>query len=593
MRRPLFIIAALTMIGAGGVFAQSAPSPSTSEGLELLKQVAQHYAEAKSYYIELAEENTSSTEYSHSWQRTVLTAAEAPGNRFHYEGHANGSSAMKVADGKTVWIYRLDEHQYTAKPQPSEVSAQQTAVPMSEGTVWRAEHLIKQWSDLVKTLKSADRPGDAILMVNGHEVRCNVVHVQNSDKKRVQPNWAFDETIWIDKTSETVLRTIVHLDNYLDRIPLQEEIVTTFTTTELNSQVREALFRFSPPPDAKLIADFPDPAKAVGNVNLAGKPVPSLNLRSAEGKVVGNVLRATHRGELPIGDGTIPCAVLNDGTRVLTETGITNALLGGRSGASRRRRMAHLDQGTLLPLFVAPGNLKPFITEELMAGPLKPIIYLDGNRTVVGFEATVLPAVCDIWLSARQAGALVARQSDRAMKAEILLRGLARVGVIALVDEATGYQEIRDRFALQQILDTYIGKELAKWVKTFPDEFYQNVFRLRKWKFEAGSTKRPMMMAKLTADLVYSRLAPGVLEELRNLTPKDTKGRRKNKLFQRLSSDIGHPALRDHLSGVVFLLKASEEWDAFHRSLDRVTPQFGKTLLLPLVDDPPESTSAN
>jgi hypothetical protein len=179
------------------------------------------------------------------------------------------------------------------------------------------------------------------------------------------------------------------------------------------------------------------------------------------------------------------------------------------------------------------------------------------------------------------------------MKAEILMRGLARVGVIALVDEATGYQEIRDRFALQQILDTYIGKELAKWVKTFPDEFYQNVFRLRKWKFEAGSSKRPMMMAKLTADLVYSRLAPGVLDELRNLTPKDPKGRRKNKLFQRLSSDIGHPALRDHLSGVVFLLKASEDWDAFHHSLDRVTPQFGKTLLLPLVDDPPESTSSN
>jgi thiol-disulfide isomerase/thioredoxin len=285
MRRPPFVLAVLTMIGAAGL-AQSAPSPSPSDGLELLKQVAQHYAEAKSYYIELAEENTSSTEYSHSWQRTVLTASEAPRNRFHYEGHTYGSSAMKVADGKTVWIYRLDEHQYTANPQLSEVSAQQTAVPMSEGTVWRAEHLIKQWSDLVKTLKSADRLGDATLMVNGHEVRCNVVHVQNSDKKRVQPNWAFDETIWIDETSETVLRTIVHLDNYLDRIPLQEEIITTFTTTELNGQVRENLFSFTPPPDAKLIENFPDPAKAVGNVNLAGKPAPSLKLRSEDGKIV-------------------------------------------------------------------------------------------------------------------------------------------------------------------------------------------------------------------------------------------------------------------------------------------------------------------
>ena len=123
MRCPPFVFGALTMIGAAAAFAQSAPSPSTSEGLELLKHVAQHYADAKSYYIELAEENTSSTEYNHSWQQTVLTAAEAPGNRFHYEGHTGGSSAMKVADGKTVWIYHLDEHRYTAKPQSREASS--------------------------------------------------------------------------------------------------------------------------------------------------------------------------------------------------------------------------------------------------------------------------------------------------------------------------------------------------------------------------------------------------------------------------------------------------------------------------------------
>jgi hypothetical protein len=296
--------------------------------------------------------------------------------------------------------------------------------------------------------------------------------------------------------------------------------------------------------------------------------------------------RATHKGEIPIGDTRIPCAVLDNGMRVLTETGITKALLGTRSGASRRRRMAHLDQGTLLPLFVAPGNLKPFITEELISGPLKPQVYLEGARTVIGFEATVLPAVCDIWLTARQKGALVARQADKAMNAEILMRGLARVGIIALVDEATGYQEVRDRFALQQILDAYIGKELAKWVKTFPDEFYEHVFRLKHWKFDAGSTKRPMMMAKLTADLIYSRLAPGVLDELRRITPKDEKGRRKNKLFQNLSADVGHPALRDHLSGVIFLLKANEDWDVFYRALHRVAPQFGKTMLLPMPDEP-------
>ena len=30
------------------------------------------------------EERTSSTEYSQSWQKTVITAAETPENRFHF-----------------------------------------------------------------------------------------------------------------------------------------------------------------------------------------------------------------------------------------------------------------------------------------------------------------------------------------------------------------------------------------------------------------------------------------------------------------------------------------------------------------------------
>jgi outer membrane lipoprotein-sorting protein len=110
MKRPLFVVAVLTMIGAATAHAQPAPSPTPSEGLELLKQVAQHYADAKSYYIESVQEGTYSTEYDRTWRKSVLTAAEAPGNRFRYEGHTYGSNAIKVADGKTVWIYRLDEH---------------------------------------------------------------------------------------------------------------------------------------------------------------------------------------------------------------------------------------------------------------------------------------------------------------------------------------------------------------------------------------------------------------------------------------------------------------------------------------------------
>jgi hypothetical protein len=52
------------------------------------------------------------------------------------------------------------------------------------------------------------------------------------------------------------------------------------------------------------------------------------------------VPKATHIGILEIGEISIPCAVLKDGTRVPSENGITNALLGSRSGASKRMKRA-------------------------------------------------------------------------------------------------------------------------------------------------------------------------------------------------------------------------------------------------------------
>jgi hypothetical protein len=102
-----------------------------------------------------------------------------------------------------------------------------------------------------------------------------------------------------------------------------------------------------------------------------------------------------------------------------------------------------------------------------------------------------------------------------------------------------------------------------------------------------------MEMARVTSDLVYMRLAPGVLEQLRALTPRDEKGRLKNRLHQRLSRDVGHPALKDHLSGLVYLAKANDSWGAFYASVDRVAPKFGHTLALPWPDDVPETGVAN
>jgi outer membrane lipoprotein-sorting protein len=260
MRRPRFIVALLSLIGAVTAFSQSVPSANSSEGLELLNQVAQRYTEAKSYYIESVEESTSTTEYARSWQKALITAAETPGNRFHFEGHSNGGSAMKVADGKTVWTYRADEHRYTAKPQSIGISTQSTVIGMSEREMWNAENLRKNLGTLAKSFKSAERLPDANLIVNGHEVACDVVRIQNSDQRRHTPDYTFEKTVWIDKAHQTFLKTIEHAQAYImsgaARIPMEEEITTTFTTTELNGPVPDGLFAFVPPSDANLIREL-------------------------------------------------------------------------------------------------------------------------------------------------------------------------------------------------------------------------------------------------------------------------------------------------------------------------------------------------
>ena len=97
----------------------------------------------------------------------------------------------------------------------------------------------------------------------------------------------------------------------------------------------------------------------------------------------------------------------------------------------------------------------------------------------------------------------------------------------------------------------------------------RQMFRLRDWQYVPFWVKRPVIIGKFTNDLVYERLAPGVLEELKRITPRDEKGRTKQRFFQRLTEDVGHPRLREHLTAVIALMRASTKWDQFYRMLQK------------------------
>jgi hypothetical protein len=296
-----------------------------------------------------------------------------------------------------------------------------------------------------------------------------------------------------------------------------------------------------------------------------------------------SVRRATHAGNLKLGNIEIACAVLEDGTRVISERGLLTGLGIKYGGALSRARESENGAGRL-PLFVGYKNLRPFVDQDLAALLQNPVEYraIQGGNPAHGLRAELIPKVCGVWLSARDAGVLAKGQIAVAAKADILIRGLAEVGIVALVDEATGYQADRSRDALAKILEAFIAKELRPWVRTFEPEFYQELFRLRGIQF-TGTLKAPRFIGKLTNDLVYDRLAPGVREELNRINPSNEKGQRRHKNFQWLTNHLGYQKLKQHLAAITVLMKVFDEWDAFKKSLDRALP---KQLAAPLFDPP-------
>ena len=181
------------------------------------------------------------------------------------------------------------------------------------------------------------------------------------------------------------------------------------------------------------------------------------------------VIAGTPDAPLVIGDVEIPCYVLSDESRVLSQQGFLASI-----GRARKAKGGHGARGVDNPTsFLAARNLRPFIPDALRESTT-PIPFQPSQEALVyGYLATGLPQVCEVYLKARDAGALLPSQQHIAERAEILIRGLAQVGIIALVDEATGYQRVREERALATILERFISKELQPWTRTFPFTFYE------------------------------------------------------------------------------------------------------------------------
>ncbi len=272
--------------------------------------------------------------------------------------------------------------------------------------------------------------------------------------------------------------------------------------------------------------------------------------------------KATHEGILPIGTKSLSCAVLDDGTRVLTQTAVFEAFDRPRRGKSIAD--ARADQ---VPSFMDAKNLQPFVTQSLMERT-NVIEYRAINGQVkTGYDARILRNLCKLYIDADEAGALVASQARLVVIAKEILFALSEVGITALVDEATGYQYERERNELQIILAKYVSDELLPWQKTFPDQFYQNIFRLNGWDYTVQSIKkRPGVVGKWTNKLIYDQLPSGVLETLKTLTKESGRGER---YHQHLTENIGYKHLKTQIDQVTGMMKLCDTWNEFINKFNR------------------------
>lgn len=279
-----------------------------------------------------------------------------------------------------------------------------------------------------------------------------------------------------------------------------------------------------------------------------------------------SLLKATHGSDktpLRLGELEIPCYVLEDGTRVFSGRGIQKAL--GKSSRSA---------GSWLSKYTNNSEISPFLESGVIDQINNPIKFKRPNASgsqseTNGYEVTILIDICDAILEAKKSGENV--DPTLVINANTIIRAVAKVGIIALVDEVTGYQYEREKDALQIILKAYIADELLKWQRMFPDTFYFEIFRLNGWDYTVnGIKKSPGVIGTWTNELIYKQLPKGVLDELKVKTPKSKEGNYTARFFQSLTPDIGHPALTAQIYKVIGIMNISRNWTEFKSNFNRM-----------------------
>jgi hypothetical protein len=301
--------------------------------------------------------------------------------------------------------------------------------------------------------------------------------------------------------------------------------------------------------------DYLPPVVASEPTSAQMPPVPSGKVR------VG--LYSMFKGALDVGDLKLECHVLNDGRRVFTQREMVRMISGGRESGNLARYL----------------ESNPLTVGMLTAGP--GIEFKDGIQPnpPIGFEATFLVDICSKYLEAREKGLLKQNQLPLARQAEILLRACAKVGIIALIDEATGFEKVRKKQALQLKLQAFIADDIQEWARMFPEEFWIELARLEGVSYSPRS--RPLRWGKYVMAFVYDAIDKDVGKKLRELNP-DSHFRKNHHQWLK---EFGRDKVNNQLHRVIGTMQACETMDEFKRKFERVLKKNPLQLTFDFIGD--------
>lgn len=282
----------------------------------------------------------------------------------------------------------------------------------------------------------------------------------------------------------------------------------------------------------------------------------------------GEVPTAVNQGSLKIGDVELDCYVLADRRRLIHKRAMAKALgMKSEGGNVFTRAMSRKSLGSAVP-------------EDLKQKLANPVVFNSTNgKETHGYEGTDLIDVCDAIWQAKKDGKLPASQEALGLQAEIIIRSAAKIGIVALIDEATGYFKDKRKDEYRVLFQQFIRNEFGQWELEFPSQFFDIWYRLYGIKRSPVSNRHPQFFGKLIRKYVYAPLANSngaILELLDEKNPVVyANGGRRYKMTQFLNEHIGKPAFRSHLWQVIGIGNSSRSKEGFERGFRLAFPQTG------------------